>query len=261
MSIEVKNLSFAYKQHEVLKNVSFKAENGQFVAVLGPNGAGKTTLFRCMLSFLKGYSGSILCAGIDIKNAPVREMGKLMAYIPQSGAAVFNHTVMDLVLMGTTRQLAPFSSPGKKQVEEAERAIEKLGITHLRSRGIANLSGGEMQLALIARAVAQGAQTLIMDEPAASLDLGNRHRVLSLSSSLAREGYTVLMSMHDPEQALVFADRAIMLFKGEILADGTADEVISEKLIYEVYGIDVKISSSDYGKGIFFKSPGSSMEV
>ena len=255
MSVEVKNLSFAYKRREVLKNVSFSANDGEFVALLGPNGAGKTTLFRCILGFLNGYSGSVLCDGADMKTASVRERGALLAYIPQSGMPIFNHTVIDTVLMGTTRHGSIFAVPGKKQLETAEGALEKLGITHLRERGISELSGGERQMVLIARAVAQGAKALIMDEPAASLDLGNRHCVLSLARTLAREGYTVLMSMHDPEQALVFADCAIMLRGGEIIANGMADDVITEKLIHKVYGIDVEISSSKGGKGILFKSP------
>jgi len=256
MSIDVKNLSFAYRQNEVLRDISFTANKGEFIALLGPNGTGKTTLFRCILGFLKGYDGQILCDGTDIKNASAREMARHMAYIPQSGALVFNHTVMGMVLMGTTGQKSVLGTPGRKQTEIAEAALQKLGIESLADRGCQELSGGETQLVLIARAVAQGATALIMDEPAASLDLGNRYRVLSLARSLSREGYTVLMSLHDPDQALVFADRAIMLHKGQIIADGEASSVITEKLILDIYGVSVKISNSDSGgKGIIFSAP------
>lgn len=254
--IDVKNLFFSYKSHEVLKDVSFTVGAGEFIALLGPNGAGKTTLFRCILGFLKDYSGSITCDGAETKNISAKEMAKHIAYIPQSSVPVFNHTVLDVVLMGVTGQMSALSTPGKKERETAEAALEKLGVAELKNRGYRALSGGEAQLVLIARAIAQGAKHLIMDEPASSLDLGNRHRVLSLARTLSREGYTVLMSLHDPEQALVFANRAVMLQKGQIIADGAADEIITEKLIKDVYGVAVKIAQSNEDfRGVMYPPP------
>ena len=253
MSIEVKNLSFSYRQHKVLDNVSFTVKGGEFAALLGPNGAGKTTLFRCMLGFLKDFSGSVICNGIDIASAGARRLAKLMAYIPQSASPAFNYTVVDTVLMGTNSSAGVFTIPGKAQKDAADYAIEKLGITELRNRGCRTLSGGEAQLVLIARAIAQGANILIMDEPSANLDLGNRHRVLSLARKLSRDGYTIIMSIHDPEQALVFADRAMMLSNGRIIADGAADEIIEERLIYDVYGVNVIVNNSRTGaKSVMF---------
>ena len=256
MSIEVKNLSFSYRRSEILRNVSFTVSDGELVALLGPNGAGKTTLFRCILGFLKDFEGSVFCDGADVSQMGAREMARHIAYIPQSATPVFNHTVFETVLMGTNSQTGTLSTPGKQQIQAAEQALEKLGVSELKHRGCQTLSGGEAQLVLIARAVAQGARVLIMDEPSSNLDLGNKHSVLSLARQLSREGYTVLMSIHEPEQALVFADRAMMLCDGRIIADGGVDEVITEKLIKEVYGVSVMISNSNSGgKGIMFSSP------
>ena len=256
MSIEVRNLSFSYRRSEILHDVSFSINNGELVALLGPNGAGKTTLFRCILGFLKDFTGSVFCDGEDVMQMNVRDMACRIAYIPQSTTPVFNHTVFDTVLMGTNSHTKTLSTPGKSHVREAELALDKLGIFELRHRGCQTLSGGESQLVMIARAIAQGARVLIMDEPSSSLDLGNKHSVLSLVRQLSREGYTVLMSIHEPEQALVFADRAMMLCNGRIIADGKADEVITEQLIKDVYGVSVRISNSDSGgKGIMFSSP------
>ena len=255
MGIEVKNLSYAYRRLEVLRDVSFALDSGVFTALLGPNGAGKTTLFRCILGFLKDFGGAISCDGLDVTKANARKLARHMAYIPQSTAPVFNHTVIDSVVMGTNCHAHALSTPGKAQMEAAEAALDKLGISELRNRGCRTLSGGEAQLVLIARALAQGAGALIMDEPSANLDLGNKHRVLALARKLSREGYTVIMSVHEPEQALVFADRAMMLSGGRIIADGAAGEVITEQLIFDVYGVNVKISgSADGGKGIIFSA-------
>ncbi|MCD7948218.1 MAG: ABC transporter ATP-binding protein [Oscillospiraceae bacterium] len=256
MAIEVKNLSFAYHSNAVLHDVSLAVEDGQFLALLGPNGAGKSTLFRCVLGLSRDYAGLVLCDGMDIAQLRPAARARRMAYIPQSAPVAFNHTVFETVLMGTACQGGAFSVPGKKQAEMAEYAIDKLGITALHDRGCQALSGGEAQLVAIARALAQGAKTLVMDEPAVSLDLGNKHRVLTLTHTLSREGYTILMSLHDPEQALLFADRAVMLCKGRIVADGRADEVITGDLIRAVYGVDVTVKTGeDGGKGILYTPP------
>ena len=254
MGIDVNNLSFAFGRREVLHDVCFSINDGQFAAILGPNGAGKTTLFRCILGFLKDYTGNISCAGQDISALGPRYLAKLMAYIPQSATPVFNHTVLDMVLMGTNSHAGRLSTPGKAQTEAAELALEKLGIIDFRSRGCRTLSGGEAQLVLIARALAQGAKALIMDEPSANLDLGNKQRVLMLARQLSREGYTVLMSVHEPDQALVYADRALVLSNGRVIADGAVGDVITETLISDVYGVNVKISLEPNGKGILYSS-------
>ena len=156
--MKIKNLSFSYGDREVLKNVSFSAEYGQFLSVLGPNGVGKSTLFRCMLGLLTPTGGSVSIEEEPILSMSAAQLAKRIAYIPQSHHPVFNFSVFDMVLMGTTAQTPTFATPRKKQFRQVEEALNKLGISHLRDRSYSNISGGERQLVLIARAIAQQAK-------------------------------------------------------------------------------------------------------
>ena len=243
MRIRIENLHFSYGNHEVLKGVSFGVEDCGFVSLLGPNGAGKSTLFRCMLGLLEPGSGSVHICGRDIRHMPPAELSHRVAYIPQSHTPVFNFSVFDMVLMGTTAQLPRFASPGKKQKELAEAAMERMGISHLRDRGCGNISGGERQLALIARAIAQQAKILVMDEPSASLDYGNKLRVMETVKSLTEDDYTIIQSTHDPDQAYLYSNQILALFDGKILACGTPQETISSSLISTLYSVDVEVCS------------------
>ena len=228
MSIEVERLSFSYGTHPVLRDVSFRAEPGQLVAVLGPNGAGKSTLFRCMLGFLPHYQGSISLCGRDVRHLPRRELAHLAAYIPQSSQPLFDYTVRDTV--------------GRQQLETAQRMMELVGIAPLADRGIRRISGGERQLALIARALAQQARILLMDEPAANLDYGNQFRLLQQVRRLTEQGYTVLLSTHDPEHALRFATHVLALHGGTVAACGPVEEMLTEELLHTLYRIPLTVA-------------------
>ena len=230
MSIDVRDLSFAYGKRQVLRQVSFRTRPGQLVAVLGPNGAGKSTLFRCILGFLPRYRGEIALCGHDLRSLDRRSLARLAAYIPQSSAPVYNYTVRDTVLMGAD----PFHA--------ADRALETLGIRDLADRGINEISGGERQLALIARAMAQQAKILLMDEPTASLDYGNQFRLLRQVRQLADSGYTVLLSTHNPEHAFRFATDVLVLREGGVRAFGPAAETLTEELLREIYRIPLTVA-------------------
>ena len=243
MSIVVSDLSFSYGSHEVLKKVNFSAEAGQLLSVLGPNGVGKSTLFQCMLRLLTNYTGQIAVDGTDIRTMEICELARRIAYIPQSHAPVFDFSVFDVVLMGTSAQVSDICIPGKAQVKLAERSMERVGIAHLRHRGYMQISGGERQLVLIARALAQNAKVLIMDEPTSSLDYGNQIRVLSQIKKLAGEGYTVVLSTHNPDQAFLFADRVLALSDGCVIRHGRPNDVISDELMKLLYNIDVEVHS------------------
>ena len=231
MSIDVKDLSFAYGKQQVLRQVSFRTSPGQLVAVLGPNGAGKSTLFRCILGFLPRYRGEIALCGHDLRSLDRRSLARLAAYIPQS-------SVRDTVLMGAD----PFHAPGPSQQETADRVLETLGIRNLADRGINEISGGERQLALIARAMAQQAKILLMDEPTASLDYGNQFRLLRQVRQLADSGYTVLLSTHNPEHAFRFATDVLVLREGGVRAFGPAAETLTEELLREIYRIPLTVA-------------------
>ena len=241
--MKIENLCFSYGDHEVLKGINFSAEYGEFLSVLGPNGVGKSTLFRCMLGLLSPTGGGAFIDGKPISSMSAAQLARHIAYIPQSHNPIFNFKIFDVVLMGTTAQTGKFSAPGKKQVHQVEEALKKLGIFHLRDRGYANISGGERQLVLIARAIAQQAKILVMDEPSANLDFGNRIRVMQTVRKLTKEGYCVIQSTHDPDQAYFNSDKILALYGGKVLAWGTPQETISDSLISTLYGVDVEVCS------------------
>lgn len=243
MSIQVTDLSFSYGDVRVLDGVSFSAEYGEFLSVLGPNGAGKSTLFRCMLGLLSPAGGDTLIDGTSVSTLDAGELAKKIAYIPQSHSPAFNYSVFDMVLMGTTAQLGRFSSPGNVQKRLAGEALERLGISHLKDRGYRNISGGERQLVLIARAIAQQAKILVMDEPSASLDFGNKIRVMQTVKTLTQDGYAVIQSTHDPDQAFLYSDKILALYSGRVLAWGTPQETVCDSLISRLYGVDVEVCS------------------
>lgn len=243
MSVVIQNLYFSYGKDPVLQDVSFHAKYGEFWSVLGPNGAGKSTLFRCVLGLLQPASGNIYIDNNPISSLSAAQLAQKIAYIPQSHNPVFNFSVLDMVLMGTTAQLGSFESPKQKHVQQAEDALKQLGIFHLRDRGYGNISGGERQLALIARAMAQQAKILIMDEPSANLDFGNRLRVMQTVRTLTHEGYTVIQSTHDPDQAYRYSDQILALHDGGVLACGTPAETITESTISKLYNTPVEVCS------------------
>ena len=241
--MEVTNLSFSYGERQVLKNINFSEEYGQILSVLGPNGVGKSTLFRCMLGLMKPQEGDSLIDGVSVRDMSARELSRKIAYIPQSHNPVFNYSVLDMVLMGTTAQMGGFSSPGRAQVKQAREALDRLGIGDLRDRGYGNLSGGERQLVLIARAMVQNAKILIMDEPSSSLDYGNRLRVMETVRDLGKDGYAIIQSTHDPDQAYLYSDKVLALYGGEVLSFGTPEETIRDEVISKLYGVDVEVCS------------------
>lgn len=251
MKLCVNNLSFSYDHHEVLRDISFSVEAGEFLSVLGPNGVGKSTLFRCILGLLTGYGGDILVDGENIRTLSRKALAGRIAYIPQIHRPTFGYTVLDTVLMGTTHQLSPFVQPKTEHTERAVAALERLKMEHLASRNFANLSGGEQQLVLVARAIAQQADILVMDEPTSALDFGNQLHVLEQIRRLSEEGYTVLMSTHNPQHALSFTGRILALADGCVVANGETEETLNAQLIRKLYGVTVSMEKTRHGSMIF----------
>lgn len=239
--MNIEGLNFSYGDVKVLKDVDFRAHRGQLVALIGPNGAGKSTLFKCILHFNKDYEGKIYLDGRDMKQMSRAEIAGKIAYIPQTTTPVFNYPVIDIVLMGMTGGLKPLESPKKKHIEKAERTLEDLGVLYLRDRGFARISGGERQLVLLARAMVQDARLLVMDEPTANLDYGNQFRVMERIRGLVQDGYTVILSTHNPEHALLFAEKAFVLQNGIVKAAGASKEVLTEELMEQLYDVKVHL--------------------
>lgn len=243
MGICVEHLTFSYGSHIVLGDISFEAKEGELISILGPNGVGKSTLFRCILGLNHDYNGTITIDGRNMRALSERELARCIAYIPQSHYTAFNYSVLDMVLMGATNQLSGIGTPGKRQVEEALTALEKMQIIHLKDRGFSQISGGEQQLVLMARALLQNARIWLLDEPVANLDFGNQIKVLSILKKMTKEGYLVIQSTHNPDQTYLFSDRILALQKGKVIALGKPEEIYNIDLIKQLYDIDVNMNS------------------
>jgi iron complex transport system ATP-binding protein len=245
--LEVRNLSFSYGDHIVLRNITFDLGEGKLLGLLGPNGAGKSTLFRCILGLETKYSGVISVGGEDIKTKTPAALARKAAYVPQIHYPSFNYQALDMVLMGTVSRGREWSIPGNRERRAAAAAMDRLGIADLRFRGFPFLSGGEQQLVLIARALVQEAKLLVMDEPTANLDYGNQIRVLSHIKKLSAQGYSIILSTHNPDHAFMFTDRVLALHNTAIAASGPPAEALTPGLIALLYNIQVRIRRDETG--------------
>nr|WP_220790328.1 ABC transporter ATP-binding protein [Gluconacetobacter takamatsuzukensis] len=236
----VEDLSFVRGGRWVLEGISFAIAGGEMVALLGPNGAGKTTLLRLVLRLLQPRSGRVLLDGRPISGMSRRELATHLAYVPQGHGVVFPYRVRDVVALGRLAggaMLAPVVPVADR--EAAELAMSRLAIGHLADRSYATLSGGERQAVLIARALAQGARLLVLDEPETGLDYGQQQRLAELLRQLAGEGYGILATTHDPLRAARLFSRAILMREGRLVADGPAAEMLSAAAIADLYGFNV----------------------
>ena len=241
MSVSVRHVDFNYRCFPVLHDVTFEASPGNLVCVMGENGAGKSTLFRCILGLLRPEKGKILLNGDDVAAMPARVMAGKAAYIPQSQPWHFSYSAFEIVLMGASAGKGMLFSPGREQEAIAENALIQLGIHKLAHRNFSHLSGGERQMVLIARALAQRTKILVLDEPCSGLDYGNQIRVMECVKALAQQGYLILLSTHNPQIVFLYADLALVLSDGRIRCFGHPNEVIGEALLEEIYGIPVRL--------------------
>ncbi len=239
--LELKNLAFAYRHKPVLRAVDLSLATGDLLCLLGPNGAGKSTLFRCILGLLRNYTGEILLRGTEIRRLRGTELARSVAFIPQAHQPVFDYSVLDVVLMGATGGRGLFGNPQPEDERYAREQLVALGIAALAERSYARLSGGERQLVLVARALAQRARILIMDEPTANLDYGNQVRVMERIATLAAQGYAIMLSTHNPEHAFLWSNRTAVLLEGRIQAEGPPAEVLTEGVLKKLYGVPVKL--------------------
>ncbi len=239
--LAVESLAFGFPGRTVGREVSFALEAGEVMCVLGPNGGGKTTLFRTVLGLLPKHDGVIRLHDQEIERLSRNQIARRIGYVPQGHIGYFAFTVREFVLMGRTAHLGMFSTPGKHDRQVAEAALESLDIAHLADKPVTEISSGERQLALVARALAQEPKLLVLDEPTASLDFGNQVRVLQRISALAGSGISILFSSHDPDHAFLCARRALLLAQGRVLEIGPPRQVIRPDTLQRMYGVSVKV--------------------
>lgn len=242
MNLTVKNGSFFYqKDTPVLQNLHFSVDSGEILAILGPNGAGKTTMLRCITGMLKWRTGESLLDGTPIHAMSTRKLWSKMAYVPQARSASASYTVFETVLLGRSSHLNAFSPPGKEDVEKAKEAMALLGISHLADKTCSAISGGELQMVLIARALAAEPQVLILDEPESNLDFRNQLVVLDAMTRLAQRGMTCVFNTHYPAHALQRADKSLILSRGGEYIFGSTASVVTRENIRRAFGVEAVI--------------------
>lgn len=249
MKLETRKLAYGYPGRRIGNDVSLDIAAGEVLCLLGPNGSGKTTLFKTLLGLLPVQGGAVMLDGRDLVTLHRDEIAQRVSYVPQAHGAFFPYTVREVVLMGRTSHLGLFAAPSARDHGAALDAIRRMGIAHLADEIYTRISGGERQLVLIARALAQEARLVVMDEPTANLDFGNQVRVLERIRALAADGIGVLLSTHDPDHAFLCADRVALLQNGGLLASGLPEAVMTSSQLQQLYGVEVVVTEVAVGQG------------
>ncbi|MFK4825510.1 ABC transporter ATP-binding protein [Paenochrobactrum sp. BZR 588] len=241
MRLSAENLSFGYGKQIIAQNISFTVEQGEVLCLLGANGAGKTTLFKTLLGLMKPHHGRITLDDEPLEQLSLHQRARKIAYVPQAHNALFPFDVLDVVIMGAAAQLSLTAKPSLSEMNEAIQLLTHFNMAHLADKAYTEISGGERQIVLIARALMQKAQILVMDEPTASLDYGNQLRILQLIKELSQSGISVILSTHNPDHAFICADNVALLHQGTLIATGTPLAVITPENLKKIYQIDVTI--------------------
>ncbi|MFM8751557.1 ABC transporter ATP-binding protein [Rhabdaerophilum sp.] len=237
--LAAENLAFGYPGRRVGQNVSLGVKPGEVLALLGPNGGGKTTLLKTLIGLLKPQGGHVFLEGKPLTDFPVTERARRIGYVPQAHAGAFAFSVRDVVLMGRTAHQGLFASPSEADRALAQAKLAELGIAHLAGQPYTMISGGERQLVLIARALAQEPRVIVLDEPTANLDFGNQGKVLRQIGELRSRGLAVLFTTHDPNHALRHSDRVALLGRGSLLAEGPPAEMLTASRLADLYGAEI----------------------
>ncbi len=241
---DVHKIRFSYEENRtryIFQEISFTVRRGEAFFLLGPNGTGKSTLLKCMAGLLSPESGMINLDDKNLFHLSSRERAKRISYVPQDRSSPFPFLVRDIVLMGRAAYVGAFSSPGKEDEQKVQQVLEQVGIAELADKNCKNISGGEWQLVMIARAMVQDTGVLLLDEPTSHLDLGNQMKVLEVISRLSEAGTTIVIATHFPDHALLNSHKAAVLKGGTFLAMGNPEDVICGEVLSRAYGINIDV--------------------
>lgn len=246
MYFQVKGLSFSYGKKGILNDIHLSLNKGEVISIVGPNGAGKTTLLKCMAGIYQTREDMIFVQGKKISGMPLNKRAQWIGYVPQHAPSGFPLTVIEMVLLGRK----PYIRWGvrERDIKIVQYILSFLGIEHMANRYIDELSGGERQKVLLARALAQEPEILMLDEPTSALDIRHQLEVLELMKDLSRtKNHMIVLILHDLEWASRYSDRIIMLKEGTVFDIGHPSEVLTEKNIQDVYGVKVNIQEGEFG--------------
>ncbi|NCC66817.1 MAG: ABC transporter ATP-binding protein [Clostridia bacterium] len=239
----IRSLSFTYPSldRKVLCDVSLDINEGEILSVLGRNGAGKSTLLSCMLGLNTPQEGEISLHGKSLRDMSERLIASAVGYVPQSHTPSFGHTVFDFVQMGCANRVGLFSHPGRKERSDTAAVLSEMGIETLANRPYTELSGGERQQAIIARAIVSHPRIILFDEPTAHLDLGNQLRVLRLIKQFSEKGFAVVITTHNPDHALLLGGNTAIIDNDGHLSSGKTDDIVTAERLKNVYGSDLSV--------------------
>lgn len=249
--LEAKELSFSYGAKSVLNSISFQVNKGELVTILGANGSGKTTALKCLNGIHTPNRGEVIINGVPLRKMKQKEIARKISMVPQETSSPFSYEVLDMIVMGTSPHLPLGGVPKEKDYRKATGVMEFLDITGLAPKTFNQLSGGEKQMVLIARALLQGADYLIMDEPTSHLDFRNQFKIMHELRRMADTERGVITALHDPNLAIQFSDKIVILSEGSVLAYGQTNDVITEDNLYSAYRIHVRISEDNECKRVF----------
>ncbi|MDR2873138.1 MAG: ABC transporter ATP-binding protein [Methanobrevibacter sp.] len=239
--LEMHNGKGLYNKKIIFENVNFKISKGEIFTILGPNGIGKTTLLKSILSIKSLDGGEVLIGRKNLKTLSYKDISKAMAYVPQVHSFTFPFIVLDVVLMGRSPHINMIDTPQEKDIKIAENALKKMGIYHLRDKKYSYLSGGEVQLVFLARALAQESSILVLDEPTSHLDYGNQIRFLKTINELSENDLSIIMTSHYPDHCFISSDKVAIMQNKTLIDVGTSDEVVNSKNLKIAYDLDIDI--------------------
>lgn len=243
--INVNNISYKINNKEILSNISLNIKKGDFISIIGPNGAGKTTFIKLITNLLPSSTGDVFIDGLNVKSYKKKELAKLISYIPQATNIDYDFTVEEIVLMGRLPYLTIFDDYSAEDYQCIYSAMQSLDVLHLKHRNISTLSGGELQRVFLARAIAQSAKILVLDEAMSELDIGHQISIINCLKKLQKEKQlTIISVMHDINIAFQFFDSSIVLQNGKLIALGNNFEIITEKLLKDVFNINTTIKDN-----------------
>ena len=241
-ALQIQNLSYSYGDMRILSDISFDVKPGELISILGHNGSGKTTLLRCVSGYLKPERGQALLGGKNVISIPAKTLAQRMALVPQSSVMEFDFTVRDIVLMGRNPHIGRFAVESEADYALADDALRWTNMFELKDRSVLTLSGGEWQRTIVARAICQNSEVLLLDEPVANLDIKHQLDILGMVRRVCRErGVCALCVMHDVNLAAHYSDKLIILNRGEMLCFGTSETVITSENLFAAYGVKADV--------------------